>query len=204
MGPAMGERDVLPARRERLVDLIAVALRHTAKRLQKVASMGPATPGRVGEHRHRRVLAAVGPWILSYGPEEARMGSASSGIQHRDLGLIYEQVTSRQKDFPQPAPYRLQFASPAPGPTGDHMPLQLDPLPGHGLNLGIDRSMVSVLVHQDLRYERFGRQACLHHVGWSRRLDDLAVTSAASVFGADRDADEVLNRDHIQALCDGL
>jgi hypothetical protein len=69
-----------------------------------------------------------------------------------NLGLIDEEVGPTEEHFPHPPPDRGEFACSTSRPPGNDITIDLDPLPSHGLNLGVDRRVVSMLGNQDLRH----------------------------------------------------
>jgi hypothetical protein len=73
-------------------------------------------------------------------------------------------------------------------------------LPGHGLRLPVERQVVGVAGHQDVRHRGLGGQTTFDQTKWCKSLHHHAITSTAGELGAAGDDHPELRRDDVQAL----
>lgn len=111
MRPAERQRDRLASGvvGNGLVGSIAVALHDAAIAIEQLERVDGAATGRVGVGHRRRVGPAPWPIVARDRPEEAVLGAATAGIQHRGLGLVDRDLARGQDDFAQPQPQRCEF-----------------------------------------------------------------------------------------------
>ena len=110
--------------------------------------------------RSRRIGPVPGPVVAGVDPEPAGLGAAPAGIQHRDRGVVGEQLL-RCEDVPgEPLLQRLEPPAGAANPVGKGRTVDLDALPGKDLALPVERQMIAV----------FGDQTWVSRAGVARPL----------------------------------
>lgn len=101
MSPAEGERDrrVRPGVGDGLVDDIAVALHDAAITVEQLEGVDGAATGRVSVGHRRRVGPAPRPIVARDRPEEALLGAAAAGVEHRRCCLVDRDLARGQNDL---------------------------------------------------------------------------------------------------------
>jgi len=176
----------------------------SAEALKEAFGMCAAAPGRIMEQHDGRALAAMAAVIASDRPEEAFLDLPASGIEHRRGGLVHEQAIRLGQMPAHVVGDGLEMEAGPASPVAQCRPIQLDALAGVDFGLPVERQMIAELGDDDLGDQRLGRQAARHDMLGGVGLHDRARAAAASVFGAARDQNAQLRRDHVQPFADVL
>ena len=130
MRPAERQRDrlVRDTVGNGLVGDIAVALHDAAIAIEQLERVDGAATERVGVGHRRRVGPASWPIVARDRPEEALLGAATAGIQHRCRGLVDRDLARGQNDLAQPKPERMKLRTRLAHPERKHRTLDVDAL----------------------------------------------------------------------------
>ena len=161
--------------------------------------LGAAARGIV-EHHRRRVAAAPGPVVARDRPGEPLLGLAPAGVEHRHAGLVGEQSHRGVQDLAQARHHGPDLEGGRAHPAGQHLAADLDALPRQALCLAVQRRVVGVARHRDMRDRRLGRHAALDQARRGGRLHDDARAGPAGELRPLGDQGAELHRDHVEPL----
>ena len=139
-----------------------------------------------------------------HGPQLTGLGATSSRIQHRRGCLISKQLVRLLQSLKEPLVHGAEQKGGAPDPIRERRAIKREPLAGKDLSLSIERQMVGVLGHEDVRDGGVGRQSALNQARRDRRLDDHLLARAAGVFGPPHHHNTDLGWHNVEALRDVL
>jgi len=162
--------------------------------------MDRAPTRRLGVGDGRRVRRAPGTVVAGDGPEEAFLGAAATGIEHRRRGLVDRDLARGQDELAQPKPEWLELSSRIAHPERQDRALDVDALREQHLGLPMERRMPGVFGNQHVGDHRLGRQAALDQPFGRRRLNHCLLAGSASIFGTVRHDHPELRRNDIEPL----
>src|SRR5262245_30882808 len=159
--------------------------------------------GTVEIDRGRWIGAVPGPVVASVDPEPAGLGAAAAGIEHRNRGVVGEQLLRGKDVLGESGLKRLEPPAGAADPVRERRAVQLDALPGEDLALTIQRQWIAVFRDQGM-----GEKAGSGHAFGDRPLRSMRLVngsaSPAAVAGS-ADADDTKPCWHvIECLADGF
>ena len=105
-------------------------------------SLGP-TIGTVEIDGRRRIESTPRPIVAGINPEPAGFGTTATGVEHRDRGIVGEQLLRGKDVLGEPCLQRLQPPDGAANPVGERRTIQLDALPGEDLALPVKRQVIT-------------------------------------------------------------
>ncbi len=202
MGPAEGKRDRLASGTvgNGLVGGIAVALHDAAIAVEQLERVDGAATWGVGVSHRRRVGPAPGPIVARDRPEEALLGAAAAGLQHRRHGLVDCDLARGQNDLAQPPPQRMKLRGGIAHPERQHGALDVDALRQQHLGLPTEQQMPGIFGDQHVGDHRLGGQPALDQPLWCRRLKHAIRAGPAGIFGTMRDDHAELRRNDVEPL----
>ena len=171
-------------------------------RQMRGGTFGPAI-GAVEIDRRRRIGPVPGPVIAGIDPEPAGLGAASAGIEHRDRGVVGEQLLRGEDMLGEPCLQRLQPPASSADPVGQRRAIELDALSGEDLALPVERKVIAVFGDQDMGEKTGSGEALGDRTLRGGRLVDGPAGPAAIARPADAD-DPKPRRHMVQHLADGL
>ena len=104
-------------------------------------SLGP-TIGTVEIDGRRRIRSTPRPIVAGINPDPAGFGTTATGVEHRDRGIVGEQLLRGKDVLGEPCLQRLQPPDGAANPVGERRTIQLDALPGEDLALPVKRQVI--------------------------------------------------------------
>jgi hypothetical protein len=167
-------------------------------------ALGPAI-GAVEIDRGRWIGSAPGPVVAGIDPEPAGLGATPARIEHRDRGVIGEQLLRAEDVFGEPLLQRRQPPADTADPVGECRAVDLDAMPGEDLALPVEWKVIAVFGDQDMSEQgRTGQPLGDRPLrGRGRGLMDGPAGPAAIPRPADSD-DPKPRRHMIEHLADRL
>src|ERR1700722_5780896 len=151
----------------------------------------------------RRVRSAPGPVVAGIDPEAAGLGAPPARIEHRDRGVIGEQLLRAEDVFGELLLQRLQPPAGTPDPVSKRRAVDLDAMPGEDLALPVEWKVIAVFGHQDMSEQGRTGQPLADRPPRGGGLMDGPARPAAIARPADSD-DPKPRRHMIEHLADRL
>ena len=144
--------------------------------------------------------AAPRPVVHRVAPQPPGLGASAPRIEHRQRGVVREQLGRRQHGVQHQLVQRRQPPAGAPDPVAQGRAIQRDPLAAEDLRLAIQRQMVAVLVDQDMRQQCLGRHAAVDWPLAGGCLHDRRLAGATAIARPTGHADPEVGGDIVQHL----
>jgi hypothetical protein len=163
---------------------IAIDLEHAAEVGQ--VSGGTRTLAVLGIHVGCRRARWSTPRTIIDGvaPQPSCLGPTAAGIEHRQRGVVGEQLGGRQHRADNQVVYRCQPPAGASNPVAQRRAIQRDTLAAQHLRLPIQRQGIAILADHHVRDQRLGGHAAIDWTIRRRCYHHRPLTSATGVPGS--------------------
>lgn len=206
MGPAVSQHDLALGAlgHEPIEALEGVDLEDAAEVGKVLDRIGVASTLGIDIGRGRRRGALPWPVVTGIAPEPCRLGSAASGLEHRQRRVIGKDLRRRQDVREQTRVEEIQPPGGAADPIRECRAVEIDALAGEDLRLAVERQVIGILADKDMGDERLGRHPAVERADRGRRLHDGALAGPAAIARPADDPDLELGRYDIELLADIL
>ena len=130
----------------------------------------------------RRVRVRSTALVAGIDPKSPRLGSAATGIEHRNRRVIGKQMVGGEHVLAQPLMQCFQPPAGATNPSGERRAIKIDAMPRKDLRLPIKRRVIAIFADQHLCEQCRRRQSAGDQPFGRRRLHDL-LQARQAYFG---------------------
>ena len=157
--------------------------------------------GPIMEHYPWRRGAAPSPVVAQHRPEITGLRFAAPGVQHRGCGFVDVEPRAFCHQALGHVINHRGDQRPCPShPVGQHGPVDRHAVPGYDHRLAVERHVLGMLGHRDLRQQRFSGPAALQKMRRGFCLNHSCAALGAGILRADRDDHLIARRDVVQPI----
>jgi len=179
---------------------IAVNLQHAAEPGQVASRSGALAVLRIVIRHHRMPRPVPRTVIDGVAPQASGLGAPAAGIEHRQGGVVGEQLGGGQHRAGHQLGERGQPPAGPSHPVRQRRAVQRDALALQHLRLPIQRQGVGELADDDVRDQRLGRQAAIERTLRRGRHQHDILAAAAGIARPPGDPHAQLRRHDVELL----